>query len=94
MFLPILIYQVHYVFDYLAELKLTADWVKAVKSMCEAELRKYKAAGKGKRSRRLTTQGNLLKCEYEAELKDLCTDFATFLEAYDAFTAKAVSLLE
>ncbi|KAL5961637.1 Rho GTPase-activating protein gacX [Taenia solium] len=87
-------YQVHYVSDYLAELKLATDWVKGAKSACEAELRKYKAAGKSKRSRRLTAQGNLLKCGYETELKDLCADFTAFLEAYDAFMAKTSSLYQ
>lgn len=84
-------YQVHYLSDYLSELKLVTDWAKGAKSACEVELRKYKAAGKGKRSRRLTAQGNLLKFEYEAELRDLCADFTAFLEAYDAFMAKTVS---
>ncbi|KAL5107064.1 Rho GTPase-activating protein 20 [Taenia crassiceps] len=82
------LFNVHYVSDYLAELKLATDWVKGAKSLCEAELRKYKAAGKGKRSRRLISQGSALKGEYEVELKDLCADFTAFLEACDAFVAK------
>ncbi|KAH9278368.1 Rho GTPase-activating protein 20 [Echinococcus granulosus] len=81
------LFNVHCVSDYLAELKVTAEWVKGVKSSCESELRKYKAARKGRHSRRLTTQGNSLKCEYEAELKELHADFTAFLQACDAFMA-------
>ncbi|KAM7534106.1 hypothetical protein Aperf_G00000117880 [Anoplocephala perfoliata] len=80
------LFNVHCIADYLAELKLTANWANSVKCLCEGELRKYKSAGRGKRQKRLPNQGS--KSENETELKELCADFTTFFDMLDAFRSR------
>ncbi|VDO00532.1 unnamed protein product [Rodentolepis nana] len=82
------LFNIHCVSDYLAELKLTVNWAKSVKYLCEGEIRKYKSAGRGKRQRRLTRQGSTMKSENEVELKELHSDFINFLDSYEIFVSQ------
>nr|CDS25853.1 rho GTPase activating protein 20 [Hymenolepis microstoma] len=82
------LFNIHCVSDYLAELKLTVNWAKSVKYLCEGEIRKYKSAGRGKRQRHLTRQGSTMKTENEVELKELHSDFTNFLDSYEMFVGQ------
>uniref|UniRef100_A0A5K3EU57 Rho-GAP domain-containing protein n=1 Tax=Mesocestoides corti TaxID=53468 RepID=A0A5K3EU57_MESCO len=81
-------FNIHCVSDYMAELKLTANWAKNMRNLCDAELRRYKSAGISKHQRRLTVPSLAGKAENELELRDLCSDFAAFLDGFDTFLAQ------